>query len=98
MAIQLNTANLPQSYPTIPDEVAVYKSTIVFYIDTGEMSNFIDLLSGKISDEKVSYIQEPAARNLGAWKGKVWMSPDFDENKEITELSEGSELFPDGDN
>ena len=96
MAIQLNTG-LPQSYPTIPDEVAVYKSTIVFYIDTGEMNCFIDLLSGNISDEKVPYIQEPAARKLGTWKGKVWMSPDFDDNQEIIELFEGSELFPDGD-
>ena len=96
MAIQLNTASLPQSYLTIPDEVAVYKSPLVFFIDTGEMNDFIDLLSGKISEEKVPYKEELAPRKLGAWKGKVWMSPDFNDNQEIIELFEGSELFPDG--
>ena len=97
MAIQLNTASLPQSSPTIPNEVAVYKSPLVFFIDAGEMNYFIDLLSGKISDEKVPYIEELAPRKFGAWKGKVWMAPDFDDDQEIIELFEGSELSPDGD-
>ena len=34
-------------------------------------------------------------RPLGLWKGKVWVSPDFDDDEEIIELFENSTIFPD---
>ena len=101
MPIQPNAANHPpfehRNARMIPDEVAIYKSSPVFFIDAGEMNYFIDLLSGKISDEKVPYKKEFAPRKFGAWKGKVWMAPDFDNDQEIIKLFEGSEISPDGE-
>ena len=33
-------------------------------------------------------------RNLGAWKGKVRMSPDFDDDQDIVESFYDSKIFP----
>jgi prevent-host-death family protein len=41
----------------------------------------------------------PVHRLPGAWKGKVWMSPDFDEpDPELEDLFYNSPIFPDEDN
>ena len=40
----------------------------------------------------------PVHRVPGAWKGKVWMSPDFDEpDPELEDLFYNSPIFPDED-
>ena len=36
-------------------------------------------------------------RKPGAWKGKVWRAPDFDDNREIIEMFENSKILPGGD-
>ena len=33
-------------------------------------------------------------RNLGAWKGKVGMSPDFDDDQDIVDSFYDSKIFP----
>lgn len=81
----------------IPDEVAISQSPPAFFMDAGELYDFIDLLSGKSLVEKVPYREELAPRKFGAWKGKVWMASDFDDDQDIIELFEGSEKLPDGD-
>ena len=41
----------------------------------------------------------PVRRVPGAWKGKVWMSPDFDEpDPELEDLFYDGPIFPDEDN
>ena len=62
-----------------------------------EVYGFRDSLAGKSSGQKLPCLAELLPRQLGAWKGKVWVSPDFDDNQEIIELFEESELLPDGD-
>lgn len=40
--------------------------------------------------------RQPVKRVPGAWKGKVWMAPDFDEtDPEIIEAMENGPVFPD---
>ena len=39
--------------------------------------------------------QDHEPRKLGAWKGKVRMSPDFDEDQDIVESFYDSKVFPD---
>ncbi|HEX3735540.1 MAG TPA: type II toxin-antitoxin system Phd/YefM family antitoxin [Solirubrobacterales bacterium] len=39
--------------------------------------------------------KKPGPRKLGGWKGKVWISPDFDEpDEELERLFYDGELFP----
>lgn len=48
---------------------------------------------------KVKHKEELKPRKFGLWKGKVWISPDFDEeDKEINKLFYEGELFPKGKN
>ncbi len=102
MPIQPNTENQPlleRRYARIiRDEVAGCESPPTFFMDVGDLYDFIDLLSGKSLVETVPYREEHAPRKFGAWKGKVWMAPDFDDDQEIIELFEGSEKSPDGEN
>lgn len=81
----------------IRDEVVIPQSPPTFSIDAGKLYAFIDLLSEKSLVEIVPYKEELAPRKFGAWKGKVWMAPDFDDDQEIIELFEGSKIYPDGD-
>lgn len=39
--------------------------------------------------------QEHGSRKLGEWKGKVRMSPDFDDDEDIVESFYDSKIFPD---
>lgn len=45
---------------------------------------------------KLSFYKEKLKpRKSGLWKGKVWVSPDFDdEDEEINKLFYGGEIFP----
>ena len=101
MPIQPNTENQPliahRYARMIRDEVAGCESPPAFFMDVGDLYDFIDLLSGKSLVEKVPYKEEFAPRKFGAWKGKVWIVPDFDDDQEIIELFEGSEISPDGE-
>ena len=81
----------------ILDEVAISQSPATFFIDAGDLYSILELLSGKSVIEKVPYKEELAPRRFGAWKGKVWMASDFDDDQEIIELFEGSEKSFDGD-
>ena len=78
-------------------EAVISQSPATFFLDAGDLYSFIELLSGKSVVEKVPYKEELAPRRFGAWKGKVWMAPNFDDDQEIIELFEGSEISPDGD-
>ena len=62
-----------------------------------DVKDFKDLLEGKSAGKNVPHMVELLPRKLGAWSGKVWMSPDFDDNQEIIELFEGSAIPSDGD-
>ncbi|MCY3770959.1 MAG: type II toxin-antitoxin system prevent-host-death family antitoxin [Gemmatimonadetes bacterium] len=53
--------------------------------------------SGRPCVRLVPYQLDQDKRKLGAWKGKVWMAPDFDDDLEIIELFEGSSVFPNTD-
>lgn len=81
----------------IRTKALVAQSPATFFMDAGDLYSFIELLSGKSVVEKVPYKEELALCKFGAWKGKVWMAPDFDDDQEIIELFEGSEKPPDGD-
>ena len=35
--------------------------------------------AGKPVAKLVAYVRETPDRELGAWRGRVWMAPDFDE-------------------
>jgi prevent-host-death family protein len=35
--------------------------------------------AGKPVAKLVRYVEKPAPRKPGAWEGKIWISPDFDE-------------------
>ncbi len=50
--------------------------------------------SGRPCVRLVPYQPDQDKRKLGTWKGKVWMAPDFDGEKEIIELFEGSSMLP----
>ena len=78
-------------------ETLVCTSPQSFYWDVDDVNAFKDSLAGKSSGQNVPRLVDLLPRKLGAWKGKVWMSPDFNDNQEIIELFEGSELFSDGD-
>lgn len=50
--------------------------------------------AGKPMAKLVPYIEKKEPRKLGAWKGKVWLAPDWDSdevNEEITRLFEGED-------
>ncbi len=101
MAIQQHFENRPILVRFLTQviwvETPVFKSPRSFSWDADEVHGFKDSLAGKTSGQEVPRLTELLPRKLGAWKGKVWTSPDFDDNQEIIELFEGSELFPDGD-
>ena len=78
-------------------ETPVCTSPQSFLWDFDELYDFKDSLAGKSSGQKVPCLAELAPRKFGAWKGRVWMAPDFDDDQEIIELFEGSEISPDGD-
>lgn len=51
--------------------------------------------AGKPIAKLVSYVEKPALRKPGLWKGKVWMSEDFtDEDEEINKLFNDGDIFP----
>lgn len=50
--------------------------------------------SGRPCARLVPYQSNQDRRKLGAWKGKVWMASDFDDDPKIIELFEGSSVFP----
>ncbi len=83
----------PDHFQSVRDEIAVRE----FFRDPGELYDFINLMLERPVKEKVPHREELARRKLGAWKGKIWIAPDFDDNTEIIELFEGSKVFPDGD-
>ena len=87
----------PRDAQMIRAEAVISQSPPAFFMDAGDLYDFIDLLSGNSLAEKVPYKEERAPRRFGAWKGKVWMASDFDDDQEIIELFEGSEISPDGD-
>lgn len=50
--------------------------------------------AGKPMAKLVPYSENKEPRKLGAWKGKIWLAPDWDSdevNEEITRLFEGEE-------
>ncbi len=48
--------------------------------------------AGKPLARLVAYVPPVKDRELGLWKGKVWIAPDFDEvDEEIAALFEGGE-------
>jgi prevent-host-death family protein len=50
--------------------------------------------AGKPMAKLVPYTESKEPRKLGAWKGKVWLAPDWDSpevNEEITRLFEGED-------
>lgn len=48
--------------------------------------------AGKPMAKLVPYVEERQPRRLGGWKGKVWISPDFDEyDAEIRRMFEGED-------
>ena len=55
-------------------EIPVCKSPQLFLWNSDEVNGFKDSLAGKSSGQKVPSLAELLPRNLGAWKGKVWMS------------------------
>lgn len=51
--------------------------------------------AGKPVAKLVAYKETPKPRQPGLWKGKVWISDDFnDENEEINKLFYEGEIFP----
>ncbi len=51
--------------------------------------------AGKPVAKLVEYKAKPQKRKLGLWKGKVWISEDFnDEDEEINKLFYEGEIFP----
>lgn len=101
MAIQHHIENRPTLVRFLSRvtwvETVVCSSPQSIFWDVDAVNAFKDSLAGKSSGQKVPRLVDLIPRKLGAWKGKVWMSPDFDDNQEIIELFEGSELFPNGD-
>lgn len=51
--------------------------------------------AGKPIARLVPYTEERKPRVPGAWAGKIWMSPDFDEpDDELIDLFYNGEVFP----
>ena len=53
--------------------------------------------AGKPYLHLIPYKRDLRPREPGAWKGKVWRAPDFDDNREVIEMFENSKIFPGGD-
>ena len=53
--------------------------------------------AGKPYLHLVPFRRQLLPRKLGAWRGKVWTAPDFDEDIEMIDLFESSKVFPDAD-
>lgn len=101
MAIQLHIENRSTLvrflYQVTWVETPVFKSPQSFSWDVEEVHGFRDSFAGKTSGREVPCLAELAPRKLGAWKGKVWLAPDFDDDQETIELFEGSKFLQDGD-
>ena len=52
--------------------------------------------NGRPGARLVPIQRQPVKRVPGAWKGKVWMAPDFDEtDPELIDAFENGPIFPD---
>jgi antitoxin (DNA-binding transcriptional repressor) of toxin-antitoxin stability system len=50
--------------------------------------------NGRPVAKLVPYVETKEPRQFGQWEGKVWISPDFDEeDQEIVALFEGAESW-----
>lgn len=63
--------------------------------ETSKGEEVIIAKAGKPVAKLSAYKEKLKPRKFGLWKGKVWMSEDFnDENEEINKLFYEGEIFP----
>lgn len=78
-------------------EAKTQLSKLLEQVEAGE--EIIIARHGRPVARLVPLQRTPVHREPGAWKGKVWMSPDFDEpDPELEDLFYDSPIFPDEDN
>jgi len=84
---------------TMAKQVNVYEakthlSKLLEQVEAGE--EIVIARHGRPVARLVPLPQTPVHRVPGGWKGKVWMSPDFDEpDPELEDLFYNSPIFPD---
>ena len=75
-------------------EAKTHLSRIVKEVAEGGEAYVINK-AGKPMVRLVPVEEKKTPRKPGAWKGKIWMSPDFDKaDEEIAEMFESSSVFP----
>ena len=85
----------------MPKQVNIYEaksqfSKLVEEVEAG--GEIIIARAGRPVARLVPLQRGPAHRVPGSWKGRVWMSPDFDEpDEELIDLMENGPIFPDDD-
>lgn len=76
--------------PVNMHEAKTHLSRLVDRAAAGE--EIVIARAGKPVAKLVPYVAQQPDRELGAWRGKVWIAPDFDETDE-----EVVRLFEDGE-
>lgn len=57
-------------------EAKTHLSAILDHVSKGE--SFLITKHGKPIAELKPVMEKPMKRNLGKWRGRIWMAPDFD--------------------
>jgi len=86
---RLSLVRYGRSMPVNIHEAKTHLSRLVDRAAAGE--EIVIARAGRPVARLVAYVPRVPDRKLGAWRGKVWMAPDFDETDEDT-----VRLFEDG--
>jgi prevent-host-death family protein len=85
----------------VSKQVNIYeaKSQLSRLVDEVEAGGEVVIArAGKPVARLVPLQRSPLRRTPGAWKGKVWMAPDFDEtDEELIDLFYNGPVFPEDD-
>lgn len=75
-------------------EAKTHLSKLLEQVEAGE--EIVIARHGRPIARLVPVQRAPVRRELGTWKGKVWISPDFDEpDPELEDLFYNGPIFPD---
>lgn len=88
MTIQVNIHEAKTSLSKLIEAVKRGEEVIIARAGKPE----VRLVAARPAEEK------PKRRQFGAWKGKIWFAPDYDQaDAEIEQDFYASPIFPDGD-
>ncbi len=66
-------------------EAKTHLSRLIERAEAGE--EVVIARAGKPAVRLVPYVEEPKKRVLGAWKGRIWLAPDWDSDEVNEEIA-----------